>query len=719
MRRNYIKSVLLAAILIVIATTHLFSQPEWVSPKLSGSNFSSILFTDTKNGIIVGECGTILYTDDGGNSWSLNTNTIHNDINALFNSGNSVFICDGEIYKSYDKGETWIKISNSSSYHFTQLTSINDIWYGLITSKTGNRYIGTSNDFGSTWVTWANSILPDDGKFVFQNTLVGYYINKDGLWATSDGAQTWKLTKTFTESQEYPLLTIQKSGHLNLFLSHKTDGVPAVLGQYWRSNDNGNTWLLSYSGINIATSVVFINDDEGVVLTKTADDQILPRVMKTYDAGATWEESAIFLPFEATAVASPLLAKFFIAGKGGLLLRSNDNLGNFTDLNPDTYSEIMNIEAPGVKTFYMATSSQGIYKTTDIGKSWYLVKPNKEYEKISFRDSLAGVATSTLNPRLYSMTFDGGSTWFDGNLPQSPQNGVVMTLHKLLYFSNQFNLYLSTDLGSNWVSKSLPIAGNTLKVVNNDTLTLYSVESSAGKINLYHSIDRGTNWMKNTSTFNFPINVIALHTLSSGRVYLIHQNKNDLSYSLVSSDDWGTTWTERLKKESAFALKCITSNKNIIKVYGSHNDQTIAYISDSIGETWKKSIYNINLGPAFSSSNLTKTGKSVLFDYNRVCIISEDLISTGLPVSQTKTIYIQIYPNPAHDQVLIKMGEETKSCFVRVEMCNAMGSVVKAINAVTENGSCKIDVTDLPSGVYALLLKDGQITYSSKVLIMH
>ena len=65
------------------------------------------------------------------------------------------------------------------------------------------------------------------------------------------------------------------------------------------------------------------------------------------------------------------------------------------------------------------------------------------------------------------------------------------------------------------------------------------------------------------------------------------------------------------------------------------------------------------------------------------------------------------------------MGEETKSCFVRVEMCNAMGSVVKAINAVTENGSCKIDVTDLPSGVYALLLKDGQNTYSSKVLIMH
>ncbi|MCE1167399.1 MAG: T9SS type A sorting domain-containing protein [Sphingobacteriia bacterium] len=716
--KSYNVRVLVFAILLNIAPLFLLGQSEWISPKLSGNNLNSILFMDTKNGVISGECGTIINTDDGGNTWSLNNKLTNRDINSLFISGTRIYFCDGDIFESYDKGSSWFKLSNPSKYRFTAVTSIDGTWYGLFTTITNERLIGTSDDLGRTWQTWTNNILPDDGRFVFESSLIGYYITSEGLWSTKDGAVTWRKTKTFSETQENPILTIQKFGHLNLFISNKSGGVPDVIGQYWRSSDNGNTWQLMYSGPNIATAVVFTNDDEGIVLTKTSDNSLLPRIMKTYNAGLTWSES-IFMPFEANAVTSPTTAKFFLAGKAGLMFRSNDNLGNFTNLNRPDYLDITQVEMPGIRTFYMATASNGIYKSADKGNNWYLMKPNKEFTSISFRDSLSGVATNSVNPKQYSLTFDGGSTWFESTLPQSPQHGVTMTKEKVLLFTNQYDFYISTDLGSNWTSKSMPIPGNTLEIVNSDTLTLFASDDATGKLSIYYSTDRGSNWEKNSYTFGFPISVIAIYTLQNGRVCMIYKNKDQLKYIVATSDDRGTTWEDKLSVDYSTVLKYIKSNKNNVNITGLEGNTTVTYLSNNSGDNWEKSSYRINLGTYFSISNLNSEGKFFLFDDTRICLITGEQLTTGIPVSQTKTIYIQIYPNPAQNQIMVNMGEDAKSCFVRVEICNAMGSVVKAVDVVTVNGICKVDVTDLSNGVYALLLHDGQKTCSSKFLIMH
>jgi Secretion system C-terminal sorting domain/NHL repeat len=69
---------------------------------------------------------------------------------------------------------------------------------------------------------------------------------------------------------------------------------------------------------------------------------------------------------------------------------------------------------------------------------------------------------------------------------------------------------------------------------------------------------------------------------------------------------------------------------------------------------------------------------------------------------------VNIYPNPAHDKLVITMPEQVRHG--HIQLINAIGQIVSKRDI--ENGSGTLDIAELPAGIYiAKITADGQVVY--------
>jgi photosystem II stability/assembly factor-like uncharacterized protein len=103
---------------------------DWQLLTINGDFYQSVDFADQKNGMIVGEAGSILRTSDGGNTW------------VDLRDGNDIFLANGAfrdiimvsiheayvvgdeglVWKSMDNGESWTQLSNENSDPFQTIS---------------------------------------------------------------------------------------------------------------------------------------------------------------------------------------------------------------------------------------------------------------------------------------------------------------------------------------------------------------------------------------------------------------------------------------------------------------------------------------------------------------------------------------------------------------------------------------------------------------------
>ena len=94
-------------------------------------------------------------------------------------------------------------------------------------------------------------------------------------------------------------------------------------------------------------------------------------------------------------------------------------------------------------------------------------------------------------------------------------------------------------------------------------------------------------------------------------------------------------------------------------------------------------------------------------------------VYTGLPSSENE--HVSIFPNPVNDLLIVKLKSHTnshteKQVIYHVTIINKWNQVVKTHSWDTYNQDLQLDVRSLIPGIYTLLIREGNNSYSHKFI---
>lgn len=305
----------------------------------------------------------------------------------------------GGLFKSSDGGESFKKLSSQFENDLVQdVDAIGDTVYASVhhnpDSKGGWRAVFKSGDGGRTWKKLLENtftmtqiaVNPEDEKHVVVSASdeVPFLISRDG-------GDSW---------QE---LSFNDSEHINY--AHElefADGRKVYAQDYYKSfmksADGGNSWKWSAQGIwnSRITSLNVHPGNRNAVIASTVDGA----VHTTYDGGGAWNRFLLkelggiywaameFHPQEpdtiyygASGASDPTTGRYFggfgeytglyISNDAGKTVAKASGLKHPLTHNSEQleiYDVLVHPKEP--KLIIVATSSEGVYRSTDRGKTW-------------------------------------------------------------------------------------------------------------------------------------------------------------------------------------------------------------------------------------------------------------------------------------------------------------------------------------------------------------
>ncbi|MEJ2535781.1 MAG: hypothetical protein P8048_01765 [Calditrichia bacterium] len=215
----------------------------------------------------------------------------------------------------------------------------------------------------------------------------------EGLYASTDDGLSWIALNAGIENLEVTAVARNQQG----YLLAATFG-----GGVFHSVDNGQSWMAPLNADNLAVTAMVFKDS--LIFAGTIDDG----VFRSSDNGVTWTQklsgfisvmamcvsgNTIFVStygytyastdngeswFDVSTLEGAAIWSFYcqdsliMAGGVNQIYRSTNYGNSFTPLSlnfPFSVVNIYSISAIG-STFYMATSYDGVYKSTDDGSTW-------------------------------------------------------------------------------------------------------------------------------------------------------------------------------------------------------------------------------------------------------------------------------------------------------------------------------------------------------------
>lgn len=229
----------------------------WInrSPNLSPQFYGvGVDFINQNKIVAVGTSGRVLISTDKGITWTakLVGNSAIYGI-SFIDSDTGILGNDfGEIYKTTNGGNSWIKLNSGITVWFNALKMLSMNRY---VGVCGNRIIITSTDGGNTWNSQqlnGNGYDFWDVSFTDQNN--GMIVGDAGMaYKTTDGGISWNTMNGF-------------NGYFYDVDYLNTSSAIAVgsFGMILRTNDGGNTWVTQNSGtLNHLWGISFINNSQG------------------------------------------------------------------------------------------------------------------------------------------------------------------------------------------------------------------------------------------------------------------------------------------------------------------------------------------------------------------------------------------------------------------------------------------------------------------------
>lgn len=248
------------------------------------SNILEVIFINSDTGYAIGGTydtfgGFILKTTTNGDQWSIvdiGTNIYNlNDISTPDNSSIFVVGMQGQILKSNDGGETWVK-QNSTTNENLYSVDFPTPQIGYCTGENGT-LLKTLNG-GNNWIKLEPLTDYYLSNIFFKDSITGFLpindweIDSTVLLTTLDGGINWerKIIGDFYYPREIT------------FINNDTAFVIGDDGAVSRTFDSGDNWVTKYQPVRTPTNIHFINNTTGYIVGTDGEISI------TENCGDNW-----------------------------------------------------------------------------------------------------------------------------------------------------------------------------------------------------------------------------------------------------------------------------------------------------------------------------------------------------------------------------------------------------------------------------------------------
>lgn len=285
----------------------------------------SVYFLNQKTGWVAGSNGTLLFTDDGGQTWHKMRRPTEDSLQDVYFSDeqNGWLVCDRAVFKlktenepqtyllrTSDGGTTWSRVDLSDSNARVSRAVFRADGRGWTFGEAGVLY--ATSDGGASWVRQVvptkhlllGGVFLDDG----QGWLVGAGAT---ILQTSDGGETWR---TGLVRGERNLRFTAAS-----FVERRLGWAVGVAGHVFATTDGGRLWFPQASGVSAdLLDVKFLSAAEGWAAGSEGT------LLHTSDGGGHWISESSRTPHLLERLFFTDRAHGWAVGFGGTILSYSD-----------------------------------------------------------------------------------------------------------------------------------------------------------------------------------------------------------------------------------------------------------------------------------------------------------------------------------------------------------------------------------------------------------
>jgi photosystem II stability/assembly factor-like uncharacterized protein len=494
---NSMKATLFGTLLSVIVLTPCIclGQPEWrlIHPQPTNENLSTVFFSSSAMGYIVGDYGTILRSTDGGDSWEAQPSGTINALASIhfFNDRLGVVVGErGTILRTTDGGITWTLQSCPTTSDLKGVAFPSRDTPGVVFAVGYNATVLRSDDQGQTWVH-VHVDAPAKAKFediTFTSkgwgAIVGYYCELYSF----DGGATW-----VNRSRNY--LGIWKVSAVSDF-TFATPGLYYSFPHWWGLwivKDSAKTFSQKIQSYGMINSVHFINERSGCIVGDG--------IHRTDDGGVTWTAQPGNANWRLVDVFFTDSLNGTVVGWGGVILRSKDAGATWHRVSPQYSARLTSVSFASARVGHAVGTRGSIMSTSDGGQSWSLQSSDHRLyltRIVHITDSIALSVGGLGVEGIIVRSSDGGAHWARDTVGSGTWYDVVFIDTAIgVVIGEKGSIAGTTDAGLTWTKRDQNITTSSFVAgtcIHENEAAILFVLTAEGLI--LRSTDVGTTWRR-------------------------------------------------------------------------------------------------------------------------------------------------------------------------------------------------------------------------------
>jgi len=563
---------------------------QWGNPTPQGNTLRAIDF-NSGVGYAIGDAGTALRTDDGGETWlGLATGTSQNLQRVQAVTRDVVIILGGEgcvVRRSDDGGRTFRKIYVLAEINCpepVQVVHFVDPQTGYLFLRNGNvlRTTDAGETFsrqtaipGSQGSTGGGSAVPADAMFSTPDAGLVFVANTNTAYRTTDAGISW--------TQEKDVETGSVQGIRRFDANTAFAFGPDTL---LRTTDGGETWKRRGAGAGVTVTGISCATSELCLLTTEQGS----RILRTEDGGGTAEP--ITASTQALFAAGFQSASRAVAlGVGGSTVVSDDGGRNYRPVGGDIAGSFqfgLRL-GPGANIAFALGARGQLARTDNGGVTWRAVNvaTSADMQDTSFATATTGYALDQRGGLF--RTQNGGQSWstLDPGTTSPPR--AVITAGDFVLLAGPRGIRRGTGGGRFDTVGSRAARRAAVDRFDRAGTTLFAY----GTTTAIRSTNRGASWTalrlpgrKNRRGRHVPYRIQDLEMTSTSKGYVL-----DLSGRVWFTTNGGRRWTEAagVGTNTGLALAFGSESGGYLTLSSFTADRGASYVlrTSNSGRTWR------------------------------------------------------------------------------------------------------------------------------------